>query len=586
MDNNSPHEIIARAKKFYENSLSFFADFRKNIEDDRQFVSGEQFSATDSANRGKGRIQQVYNFISRFIVSITNPLAKNGFSIEAEAKDENTSTESLNATLKDVLRESNFKKRIEEALKESLEVGISHLVLSTVEKNGIPSPFISKVHDPLNVLLDPDALESDFSDANSCMVIDFVQKPQDYVKSFLPTKGELVAKASFFERNQETGTVTLHQIIGESVKSFELPLQNIPVFSLVSETTFKNEKKIPLSLTAKLKGPQKTINFTLSALQERLLYPTKNAFLVEAEAIAGHEEYFANVHKNLSPVLPYNGEAASGRALNVPQKLDLTVQTADLHAILSSELQFMSDLAGIPVSGITGNTNFQETAEAVLLKSRSTENNIANFYTSTHTLVQNLGETLLELLSSIAGFDANSYRIVTVNGMESITQKETDRKVILALMQVVPEGSPERQKLLEKLFKTLDMDLNENNEGQEDPEALQVMNEMKAGAEQLQKQNEELQNYIAQLQNAVYTLQEGNETKLLIAQMDAQTKLQLEAMKQEGRSEELTQKILLENARLIEEREHKLAKIQLEAEKVANENPFLRPKNFGVARIS
>ena len=109
MDNNSPHEIIARAKKFYENSLSFFADFRKNIEDDRQFVSGEQFSATDSANRGKGRIQQVYNFISRFIVSITNPLAKNGFSIEAEAKDENTSTESLNATLKDVLRESNFK---------------------------------------------------------------------------------------------------------------------------------------------------------------------------------------------------------------------------------------------------------------------------------------------------------------------------------------------------------------------------------------------------------------------------------------------------------------------------------------------
>lgn len=613
-------KIFAEFKEFATESNNFFSKTVLRIKDDRNFAGGGQsmWNDNDTANRGKGRAQVPYNFLENYVNAICNPFKKSPYQIKVTPKGTNNPiTAMLNDKVKSIESKSNAKSVWHSGVKDSVTAGYGYVYVTTeqdeINEDDSVDIMIRVIDDATMVLPDPFSKDIDGKDSEQLACVEYVKKSKakqlygddvvgdtrsrmPYVADFGSTwkapEGSL-ALVTYFKRkrtdipgsNRKKITVEYFKMIGDSIiDKGELDCPYIPIVPMKGSEIFRDNAKTFVGIIDKAKPVQKQINYALSQLRERLAKAPKPLFWTTKETIEGQESYFENMDKNMNPLIVVNGptkDAPSSGGLN---KIDNSIITSDLGGVIDSNINYMSLIIGTPSTGLVGSLGENETAESVLMRSKSSESNQSHFYENAKASIKHVGRILLYFIKQVdpsIEFNVNDFEIQVSDGPELITARIEQRKDLLAFSQTLPENM---KPLVSKLIaKTLDIDESDTLAKEielmlppelkpniaEDPAAKQIMDQMSSQLDAAMNKSNEYMSVIAQLQQQVLALEEDSSAQIQIAQMNNLTKLKSIAMQEEGKDKRLS-------AEIIADAEKDLAKFEVDLATKRHENEVKR----------
>src|ERR1035437_1987841 len=234
--NETPDDKLIREIR---EDYSYFRDFwRENYQEaktDLQYVGGDPWDATTRRQREDNDRPVVSpDELGQYLNQTINNLRQNARAIkvtpageDAEDKD----AEQRSAIIKGIEYKSNAQAAYTNAFECAINCGFGFFRLTTkkISKDGDVEPRIKIIENPLSVILDPNAKESDFSDMKRCFVLDVMRQtdferkyPKATKRSFSPQdagiapgwlEGQNIMVAEYwrtdgYDEDGEGGTVT------------------------------------------------------------------------------------------------------------------------------------------------------------------------------------------------------------------------------------------------------------------------------------------------------------------------------------------------------------------------------------------
>jgi len=542
-------DLLEDYKKFQKRSHEFYKDFYERIKEDRDFLSGNHFDDQDDKRFGKSRMKGQIDIVSNTIRAIANQYSSSPYTWI-------TKEEQLNDLSSRFLNETNVKANIAQGLRNAVGFGLGYIVLSTEEdKDGNIVPVLYSVPKVTNVYFDPDSVMVDGSDACKCIIVDI--KSKDYIRNnygeeFVTGKDERplfdidesyeddeLPVITYYVKNKQT--VTIYKLINKGLidDPVELSLDRLPVIPIYGEEIFVDDKLSYQGIVRQVKPIQKLVDYTYSQLCERLAKSPKNAWIGTKEALEGYEDYYKNFDKSVNPLLIYNKYDDKKQTNEAPKREDMTIQYADLTAVLQNSLGLMQTITGIQSIGIP-DTKQEITATEALLNVKSYTNNIRNFYDNLKESFKSAGYVFLQLL----GYD---FEVRVEQGPEDQMSRQTARAELMQLAQLVPEDK--RMDLVGAITTTLDdnqfvrkfnMAVFENGMNQIPREVQMQMQQMQEQLQQMNQANQELQKQLQQTTCELLANKGSNEVALKTKQMELETdmaKFQIEMQYKYGKLE-------------------------------------------------
>ena len=550
---------------------------------DRAFACGDQWNEFVTAAGESGRPEAVFNMIDNFKNAIVNPFLARPFDISytMESTAEN-SVDAINEWVRELQNEWQTKNAIETGLIASVECGRGFFYVTNTDDNRIG---VFAVDDPTMVMFDPNSTEINGSDAETCAVVEYITKSkakakygekydEDVRKDFLPNLGEnfnpqedmsiiinfYELKTEYQEVQTEIGTqkVEVKAVLftkfldGNVVQQVSLPLKHIPVVPICGTKTWIDKHRTFVGITHKLRYPQMVINYAVRQLMERLARTPKSQLIIGKTALQGNERYYENADKNLSPLLPYNDFSSGGQKIDPPVRFDNSVQCDDIISIVQGQMDLMASIVGMPLSGVASSLGAEETAESILLRTKSTESNVSHFTEHAKQSVKQLGVVLLEFYTMYHPEIAQGLRVVVGAGPEAITSKMEARRQLLALSQLYPEDM--KPVIAYGITKTLDnIEISSVSKmlakllppevlSDEIPQVAQLQMQIQQILQANQQQMAQKDATIKDLQNQLLQLQLKTESDYQIAAMNNASKEKIAAMQLMGKQQETAQK--------------------------------------------
>jgi hypothetical protein len=550
---------------------------------DRAFACGDQWNEFVTAAGESGRPEAVFNMIDNFKNAIVNPFLARPFDISytMESTAEN-SVDAINEWVRGLQNEWQTKNAIETGLIASVECGRGFFYVTNTDDNRIG---VFAVDDPTMVMFDPNSTEINGSDAETCAVVEYITKSkakakygekydEDVRKDFLPNLGEnfnpqedmsiiinfYELKTEYQEVQTEIGTqkVEVKAVLftkfldGNVVQQVSLPLKHIPVVPICGTKTWIDKHRTFVGITHKLRYPQMVINYAVRQLMERLARTPKSQLIIGKTALQGNERYYENADKNLSPLLPYNDFSSGGQKIDPPVRFDNSVQCDDIISIVQGQMDLMASIVGMPLSGVASSLGAEETAESILLRTKSTESNVSHFTEHAKQSVKQLGVVLLEFYTMYHPEIAKGLRVVVGAGPEAITSKMEARRQLLALSQLYPEDM--KPVIAYGITKTLDnIEISSVSNmlakllppevlSDEIPQVAQLQMQIQQILQANQQQMAQKDATIKDLQNQLLQLQLKTESDYQIAAMNNASKEKIAAMQLMGKQQETAQK--------------------------------------------
>lgn len=550
---------------------------------DRAFACGDQWNEFVTAAGESGRPEAVFNMIDNFKNAIVNPFLARPFDISytMESTSEN-SVDAINEWVRGLQNEWQTKNAIETGLIASVECGRGFFYVTNTDDNRIG---VFAVDDPTMVMFDPNSTEINGSDAETCAVVEYITKSkakakygekydEDVRKDFLPNLGEnfnpqedmsviinfYELKTEYQEVQTELGTqksevksVLFTKFLdGNVVQQVSLPLKHIPVVPICGTKTWIDKHRTFVGITHKLRYPQMVINYAVRQLMERLARTPKSQLIIGKTALQGNERYYENADKNLSPLLPYNDFTSGGQKVEPPVRFDNSVQCDDIISIVQGQMDLMASIVGMPLSGVASSLGAEETAESILLRTKSTESNVSHFTEHAKQSVKQLGVVLLEFYTMYHPEIAQGLRVVVGAGPEAITSKMEARRQLLALSQLYPEDM--KPVIAYGITKTLDnIEISSVSQmlakllppevlSDEIPQVAQLQMQIQQILQANQQQMAQKDATIKDLQNQLLQLQLKTESDYQIAAMNNASKEKIAAMQLMGKQQETAQK--------------------------------------------
>lgn len=550
---------------------------------DRAFACGDQWNEFVTAAGESGRPEAVFNMIDNFKNAIVNPFLARPFDISytIESTQEN-SVDAINEWVRGLQNEWQTKNAIETGLIASVECGRGFFYVTNTDDNRIG---VFAVDDPTMVMFDPNSTEINGSDAETCAVVEYITKSkakskygekydEDVRKDFLPNLGEnfnpqedmsviinfYELKTEYQEVQTELGVekVEVKSVLftkfldGNVVQQVSLPLNHIPVVPICGTKTWIDKHRTFVGITHKLRYPQMVINYAVRQLMERLARTPKSQLIIGKTALQGNERYYENADKNLSPLLPYNDFTSGGQKVEPPVRFDNSVQCDDIISIVQGQMDLMASIVGMPLSGVASSLGAEETAESILLRTKSTESNVSHFTEHAKQSVKQLGVVLLEFYTMYHPEIAQGLRVVVGAGPEAITSKMEARRQLLALSQLYPEDMKpviaygitktldniEISSVSNMLAKLLPPEVLSNEIPQVAQLQMQIQQILQANQQQIAQKDATIKD----LQNQLLQLQLKTESDYQIAAMNNASKEKIAAMNLMGKQQETAQK--------------------------------------------
>lgn len=550
---------------------------------DRAFACGDQWNEFVTAAGESGRPEAVFNMIDNFKNAIVNPFLARPFDISYTIEStQDNSVDAINEWVRGLQNEWQTKNAIETGLIASVECGRGFFYVTNTDDNRIG---VFAVDDPTMVMFDPNSTEINGSDAETCAVVEYITKSkakakygekydEDVRKDFLPNLGEnfnpqedMSVIVNFYELNTEyqevqtelgtqkteVKTVLFTKFIdGNVVQQVSLPLNHIPVVPICGTKTWIEKHRTFVGITHKLRYPQMVINYAVRQLMERLARTPKSQLIIGKTALQGNERYYENADKNLSPLLPYNDFTSGGQKIDPPVRFDNSVQCDDIISIVQGQMDLMASIVGMPLSGVASSLGAEETAESILLRTKSTESNVSHFTEHAKQSVKQLGVVLLEFYTMYHPEIAQGLRVVVGAGPEAITSKMEARRQLLALSQLYPEDmkpviaygitrtldNVEISSVSNMLAKLLPPEVLSDEIPQVAKLQMQIQQILQANQQQMAQKDATIKD----LQNQLLQLQLKTESDYQIAAMNNASKEKIAAMQLIGKQQETAQK--------------------------------------------
>lgn len=550
---------------------------------DRAFACGDQWNEFVTAAGESGRPEAVFNMIDNFKNAIVNPFLARPFDISYTIEStQDNSVDAINEWVRGLQNEWQTKNAIETGLIASVECGRGFFYVTNTDDNRIG---VFAVDDPTMVMFDPNSTEINGSDAETCAVVEYITKSkakskygekydEDVRKDFLPNLGEnfnpqedmsvivnfYELKTEYQEVQTELGvekievkTVLFTKFLdGNVVQQVSLPLKHIPVVPICGTKTWIEKHRTFVGITHKLRYPQMVINYAVRQLMERLARTPKSQLIIGKTALQGNERYYENADKNLSPLLPFNDFTSGGQKIEPPVRFDNSVQCDDIISIVQGQMDLMASIVGMPLSGVASSLGAEETAESILLRTKSTESNVSHFTEHAKQSVKQLGVVLLEFYTMYHPEIAQGLRVVVGAGPEAITSKMEARRQLLALSQLYPEDmkpviaygitktldNVEISSVSNMLAKLLPPEVLSDEIPQVAKLQMQIQQILQANQQQIAQKDATIKD----LQNQLLQLQLKTESDYQIAAMNNASKEKIAAMQLMGKQQETAQK--------------------------------------------
>jgi hypothetical protein len=452
-------EIITRFKKFEKKSYEHWKSLFENIENDRKFIGGEQYSNEDRKVLGDDFKDATLNVVNNAIRSIVNSYTpyKYGWNFK-DLQDQ--PLEDLNKKGQSFLALPDNCTAAVESLTNAVGTGLGVMVFSNdYDIDGSIKPLLYSIADVTTVRLDPNMTKVNGSDAKECAIVEI--KPKEWLRSEYPeadisfSDSDLISVSKDYDKKDYAALITYYIKSGLSVNYYKmvgntilengvLPFSYIPVIPVFGEQIWSDNKITYTGITGLMRSIQRLINYSYRQLLIRCSKVPKNTWAAEAESVENYEKYYQNADKTLNPLLLYKKWSNDGkRELAAPQRLSNVIEFTDVSELMQNALQLTNTIIGIPATGLE--TNVEKTATEVLTNLKTFNNNIRNYIQHLRLSFQMIGMLFADYDASLPQY--GKLKVDVVQGPDEAMQKQ-EARVALQQYAGLVSTDEDRQKLL------------------------------------------------------------------------------------------------------------------------------------------
>ena len=538
--------IIKECQQFLrESSDEFSTDVRRQTDQLEQFSGNFWTDSVCKAYRRTNKLRPNLHFSNWEVMAnaAMSPFSNSPFHSALEQ------TEGMAEDLQDQVdafeQDNDSKTNYLFAAKRAFVCGNGYYVLSIdtdelTGENKIIGEFINRQD---SVAFDPNALNVDGSDAEQGAIVNYISKRKAkrlYGEGIVPADDSVPPTLDFTGINQwanEEGRVQLVTYYrkkekGVGVEWFKicgngivdrgtLPIRYIPIVRFAGYSVYKGGAVRYVGIVDKTFSLQLGINIAFSTMVERAGRSVKANYITNVDAVAGLDKYYKKMNEDDSLLVMYKGDKA-------PIPVQESFVTSDLTDMIANSRNLLSDVVGIPLTGINGINETSKTATEVMQQQINSESNVSNFYDNAYKATRTIGRIVIELLTE--GVDVP---FTLENGPAVITQDMKRRKELAAVAGLVPENmksliaihyldtikSDYAKNVRADIVANLPQDISLVSDTPADPVAVHELKRMQNICEQMQdrldtleQQNVELQK---QYESAEQALLNNRETRAL-----------------------------------------------------------------------
>ena len=407
-----------------------------------------------------------------------------------------------------------------------------------------------------------------------------IEELSDEERNILIERGERIK-----EREVETEEWTVYKIIGNKVV-FETKLPILPIVPCYGNRIYdKSKLNCYKGIVHTARPLQDMINTYASQEMELASLSPKMPYMASVEAVKGYEDVWETANTKAHSFLPHNSYDEEGRPLQQPQRADNQAQTQWL---INSRLKAQQDLEGLfgrnPMDAVAGG----DSGKAIFLKEQATEVGTAQYIDNLKKCIKRVGEVLVEMVYFVydtprelgfmdeeddvkyesadlkqAKFAKKDINVSVSAGMAYETKRKEALSLSLEAMRMNPQDSrfyadiffkqidsPVAKEFSERAKKLLPPELLDE---ESNPQALQALKVAEQTIQETQQQAEDAVNELQNAYNVIRQLQVlmGQELAKIQSDNDQNTqdnvtKILIEYMKQEGKTEEQSNKLTAE----------------------------------------
>lgn len=446
---------VQKLKKFAQKADNYLKNQSQRIKSELEFVGGKQYSKEDVEIRGEHRAELTFNLTRQYCNQIINSYRKKPFGITISARKQESVQKAniAQAIIRGWEQVSGMSDKVVEAVDRQVKAGIGYVVLSNdyASNDGWDQDIkIQSIIRPDMVIADPFDKSVDGGDANECAFVEHVSEevaeqmygddehdewarmscplddtawnaPEDSValvtyfvlkksktKIYQDSDGNTLRQDQVRKntkmKSRETykTTVCVYKIIGDKVVSeTEIPLSRLPIIPFRGEMIDVDGKTDWVGITHFAKDPARLINWTASLTAERVSISPKTSRIVDMNSIINYKDVWQQANRLNLPYLPYDSMTKEGVQVPAPVTDNPAIDISAPVQAQTNYQQLLSGILGMSEAGVMTEQVANETATAVLTRSRSTEVANYQFIDNAAKSVKAIGKVLLEMLNIV-----------------------------------------------------------------------------------------------------------------------------------------------------------------------------------------
>lgn len=340
-----------------------------------------------------------------------------------------------------------------------------------------------------------------------------------------------------------------------------LALSRIPIVRLYADDCWIEKICHYRGVYQKVIDLWKFANYNMSLAQFRVANAETANWIVDPKSISENVDDWESGSDSVTKGADtYNGN----KEYRPPTQVDKTVGVAELMTAAQTVQAQIKDLLGNPI----GEGKQNQTAEEVLARKATSEASVSKYLSNLKRSMKSLGRSILDYIAicydvpriindqQIPPIDTTGVQVTVDGGPLAASQKQKVVQQILLLNDMALKAGIQgyTQKVLPAIINNSDIPQAEKQillqasmpEGQPPlpPQVIQQMQQKDQQIAQMQAAIAESQKTVAQLQQALFEMQNDSRAKILIAQMEAQNKLQLKQMELANSNAELQAQII------------------------------------------
>ena len=454
-------------------------------------------------------------------------------------------------------------------------------------KNKILGEFITR---QASVAFDPNAQAVDGSDAEQGAIVNYISLtkakrlygggivPLDYPNaqptlSFVdvgqwPNLANKIQIVTYYRKKdisvkidenktEKRTIVEWFKICGNAIiDGGELPIRYIPIVRFAGFATFRNGDVIYTGIIDKTFSLQLGINIAYSTLVERAGRSVKANYIVNVDAVDGLDEYYKKMNEDESLLVMYKGDKA-------PIQIQESFVTSDLSDMIANTRNLLTDVVGIPLTGINGINESNKTATEVLQQQANAESNVANIYNNAYKATRTIGRIVIQLITGGADLP-----FTLENGPAIISQNMKKRLELAMVANLLPENlkpllalryvdtikSDQSQEIKADIIANLPTELKLVSDQPTDPAAIHELRRMQAVcdglAEQLETikaENEELKKQYESAEMSLLNTREQRADDMERFRISETNKMNIETAKLESQNAKAAAELAIKN---------------------------------------